>query len=468
MNWIQKNMGDIRFWIILFFFIRFYGITNPPLEIGHNWRQSTVTMAARNFLEINRNILYPRIDIAGEKTGITGMEFPLLNYIIYVQSVVFGYAHWYGRLINLIVSSFGIFYFFKLVKKYFSPEIAFNAAMILLFSIWFSYSRKIMPDTFGMSLTLIGMYYGSNYLDKTNRIKDLLIYSFFILAGTLSKISSAYIGSLFLFALFNRDIPVRIKLIFSATSALILSIVFVYYFYWVPYLVQTFGFEHFFMGIGISQGIHEIFSHLPETLEKFYAEALKYVGFLFFLAGIFLAFIKKEKFFLQVFFLGFLSFLFMVVFKSGFYFYHHIYYIIPFVPLMALTAAYAVSAIKNKKIALSVLAIIGIEGAANQLSDFRIKENYAALLNLEADMDKISQRQDLVLINSGDFPTPMYFAHRKGWVNSNEKIGDSGYIDILKSKGLKYIVILKRAFGDSMSMKLSPVISNVNYDIYRL
>ena len=92
-------LKDIRFWIFIFFIIRLIGITNPPLEVSHNWRQTTVTMVARNFLEIDNNIFYPRIDIAGEKTGITGMEFPILNYLIYLVSEVFGYEHWYGCLL---------------------------------------------------------------------------------------------------------------------------------------------------------------------------------------------------------------------------------------------------------------------------------------------------------------------------------------------------------------------------------
>ena len=108
MDTIKIYFRDIRFWIILFFFIRLIGITNPPLEIGHNWRQTTVTMVSRNFLETDNNIFYPRIDIAGNKTGITGMEFPLFNYLTYLVSEIFGYQHWYGRLINLIISSLGL------------------------------------------------------------------------------------------------------------------------------------------------------------------------------------------------------------------------------------------------------------------------------------------------------------------------------------------------------------------------
>src|SRR6478736_3140318 len=110
---------DIRFWIILFFLIRLYGITQPPLEIEQNWRQVDGLMIARNFYERSSNILYPAVDLAGEKSGIVGCEFPILNYLVYLVSLVFGYTHWYGRIIVLTVSSIGVFFFHRLIRKYF-------------------------------------------------------------------------------------------------------------------------------------------------------------------------------------------------------------------------------------------------------------------------------------------------------------------------------------------------------------
>ena len=143
-----KALPRIVWMIVLFGLVRLYGITNPPLEVSHAWRQTTVTMVARNFYEVDPNILYPRIDISEDLTGITGMEFPLLNYLIFLMSEVFGYAHWYGRLINLIVSSLGCWFFYRLLRKYFDEVISFSSTFILLVSLWFCYSRKIMPDTF--------------------------------------------------------------------------------------------------------------------------------------------------------------------------------------------------------------------------------------------------------------------------------------------------------------------------------
>jgi hypothetical protein len=60
----------------------------------------------------------------------------------------------------------------------------------------------------------------------------------------------------------------------------------------------------------------------------------------------------------------------------------------------------------------------------------------------------------------------MYFAHRKGWVLSNEAIADIEKIDELKQKDLKLIVILKRSFGSEMSLDLPVVFENEYYRIY--
>src|SRR5436190_9169865 len=143
---------DIRFWILLYFLIRLFGITNPPLEIAHNWRQVTGLMVARNFYEVDPNILYPRVDMAGERTGITGTEFPLFNYLIFLAALLFGWADWYGRLINLIITSIGIYFFYRIIADFIRRDLAFYAAFILLNSLWFIYARKTMPDTFSLAL----------------------------------------------------------------------------------------------------------------------------------------------------------------------------------------------------------------------------------------------------------------------------------------------------------------------------
>lgn len=458
---------DIRFWIILFFIIRLHGITRPPLEFAHNWRQTTVCMVSRNFLEIDANIFYPRLDIAGEKTGITGMEFPVFNYLIYVFSKIFGYEHWYGRLINLFISSFGIWYFYKLLQKYFSLEIAKYAAFILLFSIWFSYSRKIMPDTFSMSFIIAALYHGTNYFDRSNKSINLILYILFASIGILSKLPSAYLLTVFIFFILNDTFSFKSKLYFIVVNVLLILFPAFWYFYWVPHLVQTYNFWHFFMGKSIVEGFNEICIYWSDTFKKFYSSAIKYIAFIFFIAGLIVAFYNNKRVYIYIFSICFFSF-FLVICKAGWTFAHHDYYIIPFVPVMCLFAAFSLSLIKFKFLVYVSLLAVGIEGFVNQKHDFRIKENFGNLEKLEKSLDSFTTKSDLILINSGLFPTPMYFAHRKGWVETNEKILDKDYMRAAIGLGLKYVVILKRALGTEIKLDYPCVFNNEDYAIYKV
>jgi len=467
-NLFSKSIfKDIRFWIFLFAIIRLYGITNPPLEIAHNWRQTTVTMVARNFIEVDANIFYPRIDIAGDKTGITGMEFPIFNYLIYLLSLIFGYQHWYGRLINLIISSVGIYYFYKLVIKYFKPNVAFNAAFILIVSLWFSYSRKIMPDTFASSLIIISLYFGSNYLDKKASLQNLFLYVLFGLTGILSKLPVGYIWILYLIPFLNTDIKLSAKLFFTLASFLIFIPVFYWYFVWVPYLVEEYGFWHFFMGKSLNQGVAEIITYWPKVLNHFYESAIRYVAIVFAVAGLVFAILKKQKLLLYIFSLSLLAFV-IIIFKSGKTFAFHAYYVIPFVPVLALLAANGIEQVQNKKLVFIVLFLIGVEGLLNQWHDFILKPKNAVLVALESDFNKISNTDDLIVVNSNEYPTPMYFTHRKGWLSDNNKLADTTYLNDLKNHGCKYALILKKTFGSEIDLQEEIVLENENYTIYRL
>lgn len=477
---VKHILKDVRFWIIIFFMVRLVGITNPPLELSHNWRQSTVTMVSRNFIEIDNNIFFPRIDIAEDKTGITGMEFPAFNYTIYVISEIFGYQHWYGRLINLIISSLGLLFFFKLIKKYFGDPIAFYATIILLVSIWFQFSRKIMPDTFAMSLIIASIYYGSNYLDnklRRNNIFYLCSYFLLLMFGVLSKLPSGFL--LIIFGLFylKKDITIKRKLVFSIVTVIAIIPSIIWYFYWVPYLVSEYGLWHFFMGRNFSQGYNEIIKNFGKVFSRFYDTALKFIGFSVFVIGLIVSILERNWKIFSVFMLCLVSF-FLIMLKAGSNFSHHNYYIIPFVPVMALVAGYGLSEIKNSKIAIILIIAIVAESLTSRLGfteqtttplDYTIRERDTGVLTLENDLDKISKRNDLIIINSGAFPTPMYFAHRKGWVDTNEKINNQEYIEELKNKGLKYIVILKRSFGKEIKLpQYKSILENKDYCIYKL
>lgn len=462
---------DIRFWLFLLAAIRLYAITLPPVEFQHAWRQTDGLMIARNFYETDANIFYPRVDIAGEKTGITGSEFPIFNYLIYLVSNAFGYADWYGRLIVLIVSTLGCLYFYKLIRKFFNETVAFNSTILLTCSYWFCYSRKIFPDCFAASLCLIGFYFAIEFLEK-QKWHYLALYFFLGTLGSLSKISAAVILSAMIIPMMSNQYPMSRKLWAAGVSGgIILSIV-GWYFVWVPYLNQTFGFgDHFTSGCPLlSMGWEEIKANWKAVLWRLYILPFKYVGFVVFLASFLYVVIKKQWLFFALFIIPY-SFFMLIILKTGKNIVADQYYILVIIPAMALMSGFGLSKIPNEKIMLLLLIIIASENIGDQVNEFRVHRINEAFLKLEAVVDKISDKDDLFVINSGPHcPTAMYFAHRKGWTTRPNQLLDDTYLSELRSKGCKFVLICKKMYGENYDivLELPQVVETPDFRVYAL
>ena len=460
---IKSILTDIRFWILFFFILRLVGITNAPLEIGHNWRQALTSMIARNFLEGNSNLLYPRIDMAGNQTGIIGSEFPFYNYLIYLVSSVFQYAHWYGRLINLIVSSFGIYFFYLFVAKISDKKVAFNASIVLLSSIWFAFSRKIMPDTFSVSLVIIGMYYCYMYLTSGSNLKLLLFFCFSTL-GMLCKIPALSLVSLIAILVIVKEVSAFRKLKVLILSAISMMIVGLWYFYWVPRLLTEYHYKLYFPK-GLIEGFKEILPFIPGFLEKFYFSSLEsYIAFVFFVVGVFFIF-RSKNFYLKTGILIITVTFFGFILKTGSVFPLHSYYIIPFTPVMAFIAGYGLSKLEDKYVYI-LLILISIEGIANQQNDFFIKKSERYKLTLENITNQYIAKDELIVINGGQSPQEIYFANRKGWTVDNKSINFEE-LKKLNESGASYLILNKQTMR--VEINYYPMIfSDTNYTIYKL
>lgn len=454
----------IEFWILIFFLIRMVGITNPPIERGHNWRQSTGLMVARNFVEVDNNILYPRVDDNRGETGIIGMEFPLLNYLIYLVSVLFGYTHWYGRLINLIVTSIGIYFFYRMVAKFFTDKLAFTASLILIVSIWFSFARKTMPDTFCIALMFIALFYGFKYLEQGKYV-NLILYLIFGSLGMLSKIPAGIYLIVLSFPILSVKIDLKRKIFLIVSTLIILFTSYWWYFTWNFHLAETYG-NWYNSGKSLGEGFHDIISNIGTTLKRFYFSALQsYLLFALFLTGFFFMIRKKQKELMLVTSFVFAIFL-IYIFKSGLYFYHHNYYIIPFVPVMALIAAYPLTLLKNKKVYIVLICLGIIESIANQNQDFLVKKKDKYKLELENIADSFSEKSDLIAINGNGNPQQIYLAHRKGWNLNNEELTNEELLNEIKLKGCKYLLINKKSYNIELNKDV--VFTNKYYTAYKL
>lgn len=463
LQYIRNASGSIIFWIIIYFLIRLIGITNPPLESVHNWRQSFTCMIARNFLEINPNILYPQIDMTGNMPGYVGSEFPIFNYIIFLVARICGYQHWYGRLINLIISSIGIYFFSFLTEKFLGKKVAIASGIILLSSIWFSFSRKIMPDTFSVSLMFIGLYFCISYINKGSRF-HLWLFILFASLGSLAKLPTITYLSLLAIPLFSNNQSAQIKKGLLLGIFIVTSFTAAWYLYWVPRLVENYH-NQLFYPKSIPEGFLELIRDWPDTLEKFYFSSFhSFIAFACFLVGIYLVIRDKKKYLVIAFFLYFSVFL-VVMMKFGNFFSSHSYYIIPFTPLMAVIAGYTVIRIPVKFYILLLLAI-AIEGIMNQQHDFFIRKYQSYKIDLEQIADSISNRNDLVIINDKGSPQLLYLAHRKGWSVDDETVSDDKKMQSLTESGARYLIIDRKSFKGALDYPL--VYQDDHFTVFKL
>ncbi|MGC3947296.1 MAG: glycosyltransferase family 39 protein [Chryseolinea sp.] len=465
---VSRYAGDIRIWIGLFFLLHLSTITLPPLEPASTWRQTDGLMVARNFYEVDNNIMYPRVDVGGNLSGIVGCEFPFLNYLIYLLSLVFGYEHWYGRLINLIVSSVGVYVLYRLIKEYIDEKTALLTGVIVLCSQWFTYSRTNVPDTFCTSLCLIALYYGVRFLYDGGYWR-LAIYLILGWLGCMNKISIAAILTVMAIPFFQKSVALDRKVWIALSSALIIVSTFAWYFIWVPHLNDTFGFHgHFFMGMGLVEGTLQIIDLWQPSLKRFVVTPFKYSGFILFLFGLFTMFKNKMRLRLIAFALPFFAYL-VVVLKTGFGFQLNPYYVVAFIPPMAFVIATGLSSIQKQWITLILMLAIAGEGIGNQIHTFTIREPGKSMTGIEAVLDQHTKRSDLIAINgtTGGDPTPMYFAHRKGLAIANSDLSDPSYKERFSKNGIKYIVILPQMYGDA-TPDLPLVVDTGYVRIYRL
>lgn len=457
------------YWIIgILFVLRLYGITNPPLEVNHHWRQVTGLMVARNFLEEDNNILYPRVDEVGiggmVSTGVIGMEFPFMNYLMYLLSLIAGYEHWYGRLINLIVTSFGLFYFFKIIRAYWDEKVALWASAILGFSVWFAFGRKAMPDTASVSFAFIALWYAYKHL-KEGKWGSLVAYTAFSTLAILVKIPSAIFLALVPLMLWENRFAYSNKLRIFAASAAPLIMAYWWYYIWNPMIAAESG-MWYNSGGGISEGASLFFQEISLVSSYFYFSTLmSYTLLVLLIVGIVSVFKNKDTTAKAVLVVTLVLFI-IYAFISGRHFVYQHYYMIFLAPVWAVLVALSLKSKLFPKILMALMLVGMIEAYFNQIHDFRIHDYNWKKAELEGIFDTFSAREDLIVVNGEGNPQELYMSHRKGWTCKNEEIADKRYMSEVISAGAKYLLINKRK--GEMSLPYPVVYQDDIYLVCRL
>lgn len=463
-GWLKR--ADARLLILFFFVLRLWNITQPPLEIGHNWRQVTGLMVARNLTEEGASLFYPTVDEHADRSGVVSMEFPLLNGLHAQAASLFGYAHWYSRLINLIVVSFGLWSFYLLIRRFYGAKTALYALLVLTVSIWFAFARKTMPDTFSCALVLIGWWQWVRFLERRSRFA-LAGAAVAIMLGVLAKLPAAVLlaPAPLLLARFGK---MRVAVSFAVIGLSFLPAV-----YWYGVHSPSIAVESgiwFHQGQSLPEAVASLSSHWGDALKRFYFSALhSFVFFGVLLFGLYRLVRSRREVYLWPIVLTAVLFMIFIL-RAGFYFHHHSYYIIPFVPVMALLAGYGLHQVERHIPRLAiVLAVAGsVEAIANQQHDFFTKDSERYKMALETFVPAHTESEDFVIVNGNGNPQQLYLSKRKGWVISDEEVFDRELIGDLVSRGADFLLLNKQQVSGTARPDYPVAAEHESFVLYKL
>ena len=458
---LRALASDIRFWILVFFMVRMIGVTYPPIEVYHNWRQTGTLMTVRAMQENGPDLFFPKTDIAGfDKSDVVASEFPIYNFVIHLVNELFGVDDWYGRLINLILSSFGVWCFFLMMRRVFGKNVGFMSSLILLASLWFMFSRKVMPDIFSASSVIIGVELAWQFRLRSNWFL-LLASGLFLAMGLLAKMPSAVLLALLVPLLFDRGASGLHRLAIGIVSALATGLMIWWYFHWVPVLIGHGGFQLYWPKT-FAQGWSELMARTNDTAYRIYFTALySYGAFAFFLVGLF--FIRKERYAVRAMIGLVVLMLAFFMLKTGDAFPEQDYYMIPFVPFMAVIAALGLQRIEQVHLRAALLAFVVGEGVLNQQHDLHWPEEMEYKLELEGALRPFSEAGEPIAFISDLNPSDMYFSNHPGWLVSPNEIHDEPMLRRMTESGCKIMVVNNKKEWLRTAIPDLPVIDENEY-----
>jgi 4-amino-4-deoxy-L-arabinose transferase-like glycosyltransferase len=464
---ILSILKNPLFWICLLFAIRLYHVNYPPMG-AHIMRQTMTLGVARNYLEWDANFFRPRTLLCDSRTGIFAQEFPIFNYLIFLGWKIFGDENWVFRIINLIATSFGLYWFYHIVKRILNDRAALFAMIMFGCSIAFSYTWKAMPDTFSVSIALGGVYYGWNCLTQpTPGWKSWTLFFLFSALGILSKIPAASTLALLVYPFFSKDVIQRNKLPVILLGTAAIGLMAAWYFLWVPWAERTYG-HYLFYPQSLKEGWKQIVDAGYGTYERFEALAFQSrVIFYICVAGLLTLLVRRDRVLLILSWIfSSVVFLYFMI-KAGFVFSSHEYYIIPYIPILAILGSYAIDYWLPRRdwLTLTIAIIIACIELYPQMNSFFLNTEEQKYLRLESLCDKYIEKDAKILTSWHDGSVVMlYFCHRKGW-SDDERWMDEDWIAGEANVGMEYVVVER--FRASKMLSLPIVYQDQDFIIYK-
>lgn len=429
--------------ILLFVVLHLPYINADPVD-HHSWRQVTTLGVARCFYYESADFFHPRVFERGGKSGVTGMECPIYNYIIFIFMKIFGYANWYGRIISLLFGALGLYWLWRLAAVEHGRGPALMSLLFLAVSpLYFFFSRNTQPDI-PMTSLLIGSFHFIKMWEKSGRSGHFWTASILITAAALIKLPAIIFLPFFAFIIYFKS---RERLVTSWSAYLFIAIPVMLaggWYLYSRYLVARYELQYFYLGADILKSIAffpsikffrtVIISRLPEIVAN-------YAAFPFFVAG--LALYKKIGYSRSTTVLLLLMIPYYIV--GGFNLYVHNYYSLPAAPLVALVAGPAAwYLIRNARKAVKTLAVVlvvlaPVVGVLRTTVWYR--QLYSEFRAARGMVERHVPDKALMVAAWRVDPTLLFFTYRNGWAIPPEAADASD----LYARGARFLITTAKA-----------------------
>ncbi len=473
---LNKILIGILFLISIHIFYNYTGIYNHlkkrPCSV-HHWAQCERASIALNYYQGGMNFFKPQIHKELDGEGITGLEFPFVNYSAAILYKIFGFHEIYYKLFVLLTLVIGLLSFYFLCFSFTNNYLLSVTAVMAAFAspVLLYYSANFLSDTTSLGFVLTAWFFFFRYINTTNK-KYFYVFFVFAALAALVKITSliafgvvialVILDSLKFFASARKGIPlITNRALVLCFSFLAIVLVFAWYKY-AAWLSEKYHSDAFLLSQKIVTDKKEalaIWEFIKQNwINDYYCEGT-YKLILGIAAALALGFRYVNRLLFTITLLTFLGsccFVFLLFFQ----FRNHDYYIITLLPaifFLLLTFIDMVARLANDyfpplKTLVFLLLLLNIKGAAAHCKEVYMYRHGTAILNmvgdfsryenLEGALRKLGVKPTDITLSAFDntYCNSLYLMNQRGWT-LDYAAGKEWYDFFLKQRNIQYLVL---------------------------
>ena len=456
-----QTLGRYRLLILLLaaFTLRLSGISSPLLGV-HSWRQTDTAAIARNYYQNGYRLLYPQVDWRGDTDGYAETEFQIYPYIVSLLYGVFAPDEVLGRLVSILLFIGSVVFLYLLVRAVMDRNAAFFAALFYAFlptNVY--YSRSFMPESAMLMFSVAGIYLFYIWLER-EKLVHFLLSALMISLAVLVKLPALYLGLPLLYLAWHKyKSRALLRWPLWLYAILVLAPVVLWYYHAHQLYKQThltFKIWEYGTEKWGSWSFALSFDYWSALLVRLHQLHFAYYAIAAFLIGILLKRKARQERLFDFWLLAVICY-FLIVPHGNIW---HEYYQLP----LMLPASVFIGKLFGRFFCCRRLTghekmggktlILGIVLLLTMFESLQIytthlkaeREEGNWYVDLPNALDKISDKDDLVVAASNGNPKILYYARRKGWICRPGELSSAYILDKI-ARGAKCFIGFNSRFA---------------------